>query len=141
MLGLPEPGCAMHTPYSLRKLVGHYEVPQSLGGMGLVYRARDTLVRREVAVKTILDIPDPAKRIKKHSIARSGVSLAGRKFSFYIPDRNKAAPSSFGPYVELTRGTRRTGACWNWKILRLMDTEEKPCILSRAVISCGSAPL
>ena len=29
MLWLPEPGCAMHTPSSLRKLIGHYEVPQS----------------------------------------------------------------------------------------------------------------
>jgi len=108
----------MHTPYSLRKLVGHYEVPQSLGGMGLVYRARDTLVRREVAVKTNLDIPDPAKRIKKHSITGSGVSLAGRKFSFYIPGRDQVALSSFGQYVELARGTRRTGACWNWELLR-----------------------
>ena len=93
--------------------------------MGLVYRACDTLVRREVAVKTNLDIPDPAKRMKKHSIVGSGVSLAGRKFGFYIPGRDQVSLSSFGQYVDLERGTRPPGACWNRKILRLMDTEEK----------------
>src|ERR1039458_3503214 len=52
----------MEIPASPKRLEGRYEVREILGqgGIGLVYRAYDTVVRREVAVKTILDIPDPA---------------------------------------------------------------------------------
>jgi hypothetical protein len=65
--------------------------------MGLACRACDTLVRREVAVKTNLDIADPAKRIKRHSNVGSGMSLAVGSLVFAFPAEIKSRSPASAP--------------------------------------------
>ena len=52
----------MAAPVLPHRLAGRYEITEVLGkgGMGLVYRAYDILIHREVAVKTLREIPEPA---------------------------------------------------------------------------------
>ena len=46
-------------PLSVGERLGHYEIlaPIGAGGMGEVYRARDTTLKREVAIKIL---PEPS---------------------------------------------------------------------------------
>ena len=58
------------------KLKSRYKIKEILGqgGMGVMYRAYDTVIRQDVALETIRDIPDPvALENVSERVRRAGV--------------------------------------------------------------------
>jgi serine/threonine protein kinase len=78
-LARPRPCNARHLALSLGTRLGPYEIVSALGagGMGEVYRAHDTKLDRDVAIKILPNIfvSDPERVVRFHREARTLASL------------------------------------------------------------------
>jgi eukaryotic-like serine/threonine-protein kinase len=84
-------------PVSVGARLGSYEVlaPLGAGGMGVVYRARDTRLNRDVAIKTLPDLfaNDPKRLARFHREAQVLASLNHPHIAHATGWRNQAACS------------------------------------------------
>lgn len=83
-----------------RKLAGRYEIRKvpGEGGMGLVYRAYDSIIRREVAVRPYNTFQSRRKVLDP--VVMPGVNPSSGKFGFLIPGSDELALSNFRHYAE-----------------------------------------
>ena len=66
------PGMGLGTGEEGRKHIGRYEVVKTIGkgAMGVVYKARDPLLDRTVAVKTIMSPQQQGRRVRSAFLER-----------------------------------------------------------------------
>ncbi len=123
---------------------GAYEVVHEIarGGMGVVYEARDTRLRRNVALKVIRELPtDPATRDEAIARFRREATVAARLTHpgiVAIHEVGESVPDTGGPTqhwiaMELVRGRSFSAA------LATLSTDESVRILAAVATAVGYA--
>jgi serine/threonine protein kinase len=76
-------------------LVGHYEILQPIGagGMGEVYRARDTKLGRDVAIKCCPEFAADARRLARFQREATLLATLNHPHIAHIHGLDEAAPA------------------------------------------------